>query len=82
MGEIRSPKFPEQDRFKPKEVNSLKNSHQPFLNFIKNWSTMGKIRRPLVSDLLVICFDIQEVETAKYIYEVCTGAREQIFLGG
>ena len=70
MGEIRSLKFPEQDRFKPRDVNLLKNSHQPFLDFIKNWSTMGKIRQPFVSDLLVICYDIKQAETAKYIYRV------------
>ena len=77
MGEITSPKFPEQCRFTPKDVDLLKNlppaapPHQAFSDFIKNWSTMGKIRRPDVSDLLVICYDIEQLETAKYIYKVC-----------
>ena len=77
MGEIPSPKFPEQCRFTPKDVDLLKNlppaapPHQAFSDFIKNWSTMGKIRRPNVSDLLVICYDRKELETAKYIYKVC-----------
>ena len=72
MGEIPSPKIPNQFRFKPRDVDLLKNlsPHQSFSDFITNWSTMGKIRRPYVSDLLVICYDIEQLETAKYIYKV------------
>ena len=72
MGEIPSPKIPNQFRFKPKDVDLPKNlsPHQSVSDFITNWSTMGKIRRPYVSDLLVICYDIEQLETAKYIYKV------------
>ena len=71
MGEIPSPKYlKKESRFLREDENELKekNKSKMFSNFITEWSTMGRVRRPYVSDLLIICIQCDEIEAANYIY--------------
>ena len=51
------------------ETAAAKTNDPPMAMFIDEWSTMGKIRRPNVRDLLKICLDVEEISAASYIYE-------------
>ena len=68
MEHIKSPRNPNTSRFNAGDLRDIRMSTTPFHDLIKNWKSMGKVRRPYVSDLLRICIQANEIGAADYIY--------------
>ena len=77
MSAIPSSKYPGKRRFDHNHIRLVENvasrttagSPSPMVILMDEWSSMGKIRRPYVTDLLRICLEGNELATASIIHE-------------
>ena len=75
MSAIPSSKYSGKRRFEHNDIRLVENAasgttaDSPMAILMDEWSSMGKIRRPYVTDLLWICLEVNEIATASIIHE-------------